>query len=741
MIVRDDRSEISIFDNIVLPMSQTWHKRDENSEIVNNIAMEAENTFGINTQYSIPDVNIVDKKQECSNANNKQSKIKILSNVILLPMSGVDQTEQNLEVLPTIAMKTPNFSQEKEQPNFWLSHDIQDLDDRDDLVELKENQTTDISTPLIIIPPREAYQGLQSDALHNIVVEDPFTISLGSFPKITENCGILSAEHDESIEPEELTTHLPEICAVDLKTKSLQNNSNKHIHILEEEVEKTKVKHYKDKKTFCPYCDLNVSHFSRHLSTYHSGELKVQEIHSMKPNSKQRRNAIIALAKEGNFLFNKTSTILRPVRRVERYDDSSNEDYLPCSYCLGSYKKKSLHRHAKRCNQNNSSDSARKMPRIDGQATLLRGSIIHDVLLKEKLFPRMRADEVALVVKKDKLICSYGLSYLKGRRSKGNIDFVRQTMRRLARLLMFARSENNCIKELLDLLFPKHFDLIIRGVKKLDDIIMTQKTSSLLHWHLAYVHYLQIENSEDKRKEVKTLRKLFESQWADEISAQAGADLSSQKWNKKELLPLTSDLKILNEYLNEKAQISSDCLQVCEKNITAYKTLKEVLYCQIILLNRRRPAEVAQIKTNSFQLLHTNELSNEFENCLTQTERILLNSFSRLVIRGKRGRGVAILLSPTMKGHFEELLKVRHHFVSNNNDYIFHTSGFTCLDGTKILRKYAMNCKLQFPNNITATRLRKHLATVTQLLQFSEQDLEQLSTFMGHTIKNPLQFL
>ncbi|KAK9880519.1 hypothetical protein WA026_011758 [Henosepilachna vigintioctopunctata] len=93
-----------------------------------------------------------------------------------------------------------------------------------------------------------------------------------------------------------------------------------------------------------------------------------------------------------------------------------------------------------------------------------------------------------------------------------------------------------------------------------------------------------------------------------------------------------------------------------------------------------------------------------------------------------------------MKGHFEELLKVRHHFVSNNNDYIFHTSGFTCLDGTKILRKYAMNCKLQFPNNITATRLRKHLATVTQLLQFSEQDLEQLSTFMGHTIKTHCNF-
>nr|CAI5824503.1 unnamed protein product [Callosobruchus analis] len=41
---------------------------------------------------------------------------------------------------------------------------------------------------------------------------------------------------------------------------------------------------------------------------------------------------------------------------------------------------------------------------------------------------------------------------------------------------------------------------------------------------------------------------------------------------------------------------------------------------------------------------------------------------------------------------------------------------------------------------MTATSIRKHLATVMQLLNFSENDLEQLSKFMGHTLKTHCSF-
>ncbi|KAI4455648.1 hypothetical protein MML48_9g00004126 [Holotrichia oblita] len=113
---------------------------------------------------------------------------------------------------------------------------------------------------------------------------------------------------------------------------------------------------------------------------------------------------------------------------------------------------------------------------------------------------------------------------------------------------------------------------------------------------------------------------------------------------------------------------------------------------------------------------------------------MLLNTYSRFIIRGKRGRGVPVLLSPTMRQHFELLVTVRDKFV-NGNYYIFHTKGKGFIDGTKILHKYVEKCGVTPAKSITATLLRKHLATITQLLQFSNNDMEQLSKFMGHTLK------
>ncbi|KAI4455594.1 hypothetical protein MML48_9g00001458 [Holotrichia oblita] len=87
-----------------------------------------------------------------------------------------------------------------------------------------------------------------------------------------------------------------------------------------------------------------------------------------------------------------------------------------------------------------------------------------------------------------------------------------------------------------------------------------------------------------------------------------------------------------------------------------------------------------------------------------------------------------------MRKHFDFLIEKRTNFV-NNNDFVFHTSGKGFIDGTKVLHKYVNKCKVDRPGSITATTLRKHLATITQLLQFSNNDMEQLSKFMGHTLK------
>ncbi|KAK9891830.1 hypothetical protein WA026_016629 [Henosepilachna vigintioctopunctata] len=62
----------------------------------------------------------------------------------------------------------------------------QDLNDREDLVELREKQTSD--------PQKQTSAPIRPDALNYNVVESPFTIFL--FPK-SEKTMILSAEHNE----------------------------------------------------------------------------------------------------------------------------------------------------------------------------------------------------------------------------------------------------------------------------------------------------------------------------------------------------------------------------------------------------------------------------------------------------------------------------------------------------------------------------------------------------------------
>nr|CAI5856475.1 unnamed protein product [Callosobruchus analis] len=256
---------------------------------------------------------------------------------------------------------------------------------------------------------------------------------------------------------------------------------------------------------------------------------------------------------------------------------------------------------------------------------------------------------------------------------------------------------------------------------------------------LALIHLLQIDNTETRRKQLKLLKTLIVSQWADEVSAQAATNLNEKKWNKQFLLPLTADLKKLNDYLQSGAETAYNEL-LSSANSKAYNKLKEILYTQIILLNRRRPAEVSQLKVQTYTSVNLGpQGSGDFGNWLSETEKILLNSYSRIVIRGKRGRGVPILLSPTMRNHFDLLVKIRDKFVTAN-DYVFHTGGKSFIDGTKTLHKYASMCGVQNVTSITATSIRKHLATVMQLLNFSENDLAQLSKFMGHTLKTHCSF-
>lgn len=90
------------------------------------------------------------------------------------------------------------------------------------------------------------------------------------------------------------------------------------------------------------------------------------------------------------------------------------------------------------------------------------------------------------------------------------------------------------------------------------------------------------------------------------------------------------------------------------------------------------------------------------------------------------------------------MLKVREHtdFIPKENPYLFALDGTKdrWIDGAYVLRKYANSCGAQNPATITSSRLRKQIATVLQILNLNEIEMEQLATFMGHTKKTHEEF-
>jgi len=115
-------------------------------------------------------------------------------------------------------------------------------------------------------------------------------------------------------------------------------------------------------------------------------------------------------------------------------------------------------------------------------------------------------------------------------------------------------------------------------------------------------------------------------------------------------------------------------------------------------------------------------------------ENELTKKFKRIVIRGKRGRGVPIMFTPKLQKAIAMMISIRKTVCNKNNEYIFAIPNTenSCLRASEIVRKLALASGAKNPSAITSTKLRKQVATVAQLLNFAEGDVEQLANFMGH---------
>lgn len=115
--------------------------------------------------------------------------------------------------------------------------------------------------------------------------------------------------------------------------------------------------------------------------------------------------------------------------------------------------------------------------------------------------------------------------------------------------------------------------------------------------------------------------------------------------------------------------------------------------------------------------------------------------FERIEIRGKRGRTVPVLLTEEMTSSIDTLLIARPSFVASNNPFLFATVGeHSHFRGSDSMRKFAVDCGAKKPTLLTSTKLRKQIASLAQVVNLKDNELDSLATFLGHDLRVHTQF-
>lgn len=144
---------------------------------------------------------------------------------------------------------------------------------------------------------------------------------------------------------------------------------------------------------------------------------------------------------------------------------------------------------------------------------------------------------------------------------------------------------------------------------------------------------------------------------------------------------------------------------------------------------------MARMTVKNFEDRDMSQLNDDISTGLTEVEKRLCKQFARVELRGEKGRKVAVILTPDMTANLSLLISKRKECgVTENNNYLF---AIPCSDGhyRGQFGQYADACGAEDPQNLRSTNLRKQIATISQVMNLKDNELDQLADFLGHDIR------
>ncbi|XP_030205740.1 uncharacterized protein LOC115538217 isoform X1 [Gadus morhua] len=526
---------------------------------------------------------------------------------------------------------------------------------------------------------------------------------------------------------------------------------NKNDSIVVGECQKRSGSRVYDKRHYCLYCSKSYAKMARHLESAHGKESDVAKSFSFPKGSKERKMQLDYIRNRGNYAHNAAvmesgKGELVPFKRPP--EKAQGNDFMHCAYCQGLFSRKVLWRHMKNCRFKPGSVTSKPGKKRVQSICTYTGPV--PSLVTEKLWgviSAMNPGPITDQIKNDQVIIDVGQHLLnKGGTSDKNQQCVREKMREMGRLIYNARKVTN-LKKMEDLINPKNYMETIKAVKKTcgydseTNMFLIPSLATKLGNALVKVSKLLkaqglISNDKELAKNASEFLDVHGEKWNELISATALRNIREAKWNVPTLMPFTEDVQKMHTYLSrvQEGCFSSLSEHPCTK---AWMELAKVCLTQIILFNRRREGEVASMPLTAFTSRDTSDPHDDVDWALSEVEKKLCRHFSRIIIREKRGRPVPILLTPKMLTSLELLVGQREACgVLKENCYLFaRPECMTHFRGSDCIRGFAKICGAKCPKSLTSTRLRKHAATLSTVLNMTNTEMDQLANFLGHDIR------
>ncbi|XP_078312171.1 uncharacterized protein LOC111134313 isoform X1 [Crassostrea virginica] len=532
----------------------------------------------------------------------------------------------------------------------------------------------------------------------------------------------------------------------------------KNIHV--ETYEKKEGKRNYQRLSYCCFCKNSYhSKISKHILAVHATEPEVLQISALQLKSTERKIALQKLQKKGNYYHNcdvlkKGEGILIVYRRPK--EDISASDYLPCEFCLGFFHEKQLWLHAKSCElRNNALDSPNNYVR--------NGRIMLQPFMKcDREEPDSKLNELIINMKEtkrnpglkdiclgDKLIREFGFSLLEklgttDEQRKSDCDNIRTKLRSVARLLRKLNENKFVPQDLTCFIRPSEFNNVVAAVKTLYRESDSPQLGITLGHYIKQISLLKAsialeEEDERKKKEANEFQEMYAAHWNSRVACVANRTQRLRALNAPNSMPSTEDLVCLKNYVEQEMKLK---MKVMKPSYEQYVQLAHLLIVRIAVFNKRRISEVDQLSITDFEnRILGQDIGNNSEiiNSLEFSERALLKRMELVEVRGKstrKLRKVFILLTPDMTAGINHLLSTRIYAgVAPNNRYVFSRSTDLPLDGCLAMRQITTDCPgLSSPDLIRTRLIRKYLATSTQIMDMSGEELKLIADHMGHSV-------